>query len=206
MSPSPGAWCSCSGKRTSTCWRSWHRALGSTNVLRGSRRWIQQILSFCFKPLEQWFNHLSMKASAFRSSKRWPLDVRLLQVIFRPCAKSWAQQRYSCRQMISPVLDVRSPSWPDHRISAATWLPPELIERRYSPGIVARGKPSMCFAMPLRSPPSASDKSHLQRRAQPARTAHLKVWRESESYWALRGLRLDSNSEVKVCDKAQRFW
>jgi hypothetical protein len=64
----------------------------------------------------------------------------------------------------------------------------------------------MCFAMPLRSAPSASDKSDLQRRAQPARTAHLKVWRESESYWVLRGLRLDSNSEVKVCDKAQRFW
>ena len=63
----------------------------------------------------------------------------------------------------------------------------------------------MFFAMPLRSAPSASDKSHLQRRAQPARTAHLKVWRESESYWVLRGLRLDSNCEVKVCDKAQRF-
>jgi len=63
----------------------------------------------------------------------------------------------------------------------------------------------MCFAMPLRSAPSASNKSHLQRHAQPARTAHLKVWRESESYWVMRGLRLDSNCEVKVCDKAQRF-
>ena len=63
----------------------------------------------------------------------------------------------------------------------------------------------MCFAMPLRSAPSASNKSHLQPHAQPARTAHLKVWRESESYWVMRGLRLDSNCEVKVCDKAQRF-
>jgi len=63
----------------------------------------------------------------------------------------------------------------------------------------------MCFAMPLRSALSASNKSHLQPHAQPARTAHLKVWRESESYWVMRGLRLDSNCEVKVCDKAQRF-
>src|SRR5438132_12167073 len=151
MSLSRGALCSCSGKRASTCWRVWRRALESTNALRGSRTWLRQIYSFCIKPLDQLFNHLSMKSSACRSWKRWPSDVRLSQVIFRPYGKSWAQQRYSCHQMISPALDVRSPPWPDHRISAATSLPPELIERRYSPGIVARGKPSMCFAMPLRS-------------------------------------------------------
>jgi len=148
---SRGASCSCSGKRVSTCWRTWRRALGLTNALHRSRTWMQQILSFCIKPLGQWFNHLSMKASASRSWKRWRADVRLSQVIFRPCAKSWVQQRYSCRQMISPALDVHSPPWPDHRTSAATSLQPELIERRYSPGIVARGKPSMYFAMPLRS-------------------------------------------------------